>query len=257
MDRTKIPDRPFNSKRPGALVGVLLTVTEYLLALYRTIGELRGAGNFGHCAECRRVDELAEITPERMIAPELSLKNGAVLLWAGTDCAPVQKIKQLAVMHGIDYLKPLKEQDQGFISILLYGYDKETVSFFHNKKPRTDYYRGCVHDLKSMIDKRTTSKGNLRMISFFSSKTACPSCHGTGMSMSEIQLGGRSLAEAMKLPIPKLRSFVISLPQLMDANEHDTASPILSQLEPMLIYLNKIGLRTLNPTIEQKVVCED
>lgn len=32
----------------------------------------------------------ADIDPERMIATELSLKNGAVLLWAGTICAPVE-----------------------------------------------------------------------------------------------------------------------------------------------------------------------
>lgn len=256
MDRTQFPVRPFNPKRPGTLVGILLTVSEYLGALYGSIAETRGPGTYGHCTACGGTVGSVEIAPGRMIAPELSLKNGAVLLWAGTDCAPVPRIRQLAAMLGIDYRKPLEEQDPEFISVLLYGYDKEPVSFVHNKRPRTDYYRGCVHDLQFMIDARTTSKGNRRMISFFSKKMDCPACQGTGMSNSvlDIRLAGHRLPEAEKLPIPEMRSFIQSLPQFLDANEYDSASPIISQLEPMLIYLNKIGLRTLNPTIPQDVV---
>ncbi|WP_307719188.1 hypothetical protein [Paenibacillus agaridevorans] len=256
MYRTQIPDKPFNSKRPGTLVGILLAVSEYLGALYGKIAETMSACSYGRCSECGGNVGSAEIDPSRMIAPELSLKNGAVLLWAGTDCAPVPRIRQLAAMLGIDYLKPLDEQDPGFIPILLYGYDKEPVSFVHNKKPHTDYYRGCVHDLQYMIDARTTSKGNLRMISYFSKRSDCPACQGTGMSntVTDIRLAGHRLSEVEKLPIPEMRSFILGLSQLIDANEHDIVSPIISQLEPMLIYLNKIGIRTLNPTTAQEIV---
>lgn len=256
MDHTQIPAKPFNPKRLGTLVGVMMTISEYLLALYGMIAETRGAGSYVHCAECNGSVGSAEIDPGRMIAPELSLKNGAVLLWAGTDCAPVPRIRQLAAMLGIDYRKPLVQQDPGFIPVLLYGYDKEPVSFVHNKRPRTDYYRGCVNDLQTLIDARTTSKGNLRMISFFSKKTDCPACRGTGMSntVSEIRLAGYTLAESENLPIPEMHSFILSLPQFMDANEYDIASPIIRRLEPMLIYLNKTGLRALNPSIAQDTV---
>ncbi|GAA3412295.1 hypothetical protein ACFFNY_23370 [Paenibacillus hodogayensis] len=236
-----------NPKRPGALVGVLMAVSECLGVLYGSIAETRSAGSYGPCAECDGTDAPAEIDPGRMIAPELSLKNGAVLLWAGTDCAPVQRIRQLAVMLGIDYLMPLEEQDRWFISVLLYGYDKEPVSFVHNKRQRTDYYRGCVSDLQTMIDARTTSKGNLRMISFFSKHSECPVCLGTRMSKGvlDIHISGHTLAEAEKMPISEMLSFINSLRQSMDAHEFENAGPIVSHLEPMLLYLSKIGLRTL------------
>jgi excinuclease UvrABC ATPase subunit len=247
MYRTHIPVRPFNPKRPGALVGVIMTVSEYLGVLYGSIAEKWNVGSYGPCAECGGIVVPVEIDPGRMIVPELSLKNGAVLLWAGTDCAPVQRIKQLATMLGIDYSKPLEEQDRRFISVLLYGYDKEPVSFVHNKRLRTDYYRGCVSDLQTMIDAHTTSKGNLRMISFFSKFTECPACLGTGMSKDVlgIHISGHTLAEAEKLPLPAILSFIKSLRQSMDAHEFENISPVVSHLEPMLIYLNKIGLRKL------------
>lgn len=73
-------------------------------------------------------------------------------------------------------------------------------------------------------------------------------------TVSEIRLAGYTLAEAERLPIPELLFFIINLPQSLDANEHDLARTIISHLEPMLIYLNKIGLRTLNPTIMQDVI---
>ncbi|QTH43224.1 hypothetical protein J4772_01760 [Cohnella sp. LGH] len=247
MYLSHIPARPFNPKRPGTLVGVMMTVSEYLGVLYGSIAETRSAGSYGHCAECGGTVASTEIDPGRMIAPELSLKNGAVLLWAGTDCAPVPRIRQLGAMLGIDYLRPLEEQDQRFISVLLYGYDKEPVSFVHNKRPRADYYRGCISDLQTMIDARTTSKGNLRMISFFSKHSECPACLGTGMSkgMLDIHISGHTLAEVDKLPIPEMLSFIKSLQQSMDAHEFNLVGPIVSHLEPMLLYLRKIGLRTL------------
>lgn len=251
MDRTTIHVRSFNPKRPGSLVGVMMTVSEYLGALYGNMAETRIADSYGPCAECSGTAALPEIDHGRMIAPELSLKNGAVLLWAGTDCAPVPRIKQLAAMRGIDYLRPLEEQDPGFISVLLYGYDKETVSFVYNKKLHTDYYRGCVSDLQSMIDARTTSKGNLRMISFFSKQTECSACQGTGLSkgVSDIHISGLTLAEVNKLPIAEMLSFINNLRQAMDVHEFEIVEPIISHLVPILLYLSKIGLRTLPSVI--------
>src|SRR5690606_16407858 len=117
-------------------------------------------------------------------------------------------------------------QDPGFISILLYGYDKEPVSFVHNKKPHTDYYRGCVSDLQYMINARTTSKGNLRMISFFSMQEECPACRGFGLNKLDIQIAGRTLAEATKLPIAEMLSFIKSLEQSMDRHEFESVGSI-------------------------------
>lgn len=256
MYYTQISAKPFNPKRPGALVNLLMNVSENLGALYGSIAETRGDGFYAPCAECSGNIAPCDIDHSRMIAPELSLKNGAVLLWAGTDCAPVPRIRQLAAMLGVEYQRPLEEQDQQFISILLYGYDKEPVSFVHNKRPRTDYYRGCIPDLQSMIDAGTTSKGNRRMIAFFSKQSECPACRGTGLnkSMSEIPISGLTLPETAKLPIPVMHSFIKNLLRSMDPREYERVGPIACHLEPMLLHLTKIGLRKLPSTASKRVL---
>jgi len=148
----------FNPNRPGALIGTLTEVSEYLS--YAEIGKsglpreaslsqnLAESGRHEACLTCNGTGAvIGDIDPSRMIATELSLKHGAVLLWAGTNCGPVAMIKQLAKLLEIDFGKPLNEQDSSFIDILLYGYEKEPVSYEHKKKPLKGFYRGCVHDL--------------------------------------------------------------------------------------------------------------
>lgn len=82
MDRMHIPVKPFNPKRPGTVAGVMMSVSEYLGELYGLIAETRSAGSYVPCMACNRSVTRSEIDPSRMIAPELSIKNGAVLLWA-------------------------------------------------------------------------------------------------------------------------------------------------------------------------------
>ncbi|MFC3773719.1 hypothetical protein [Paenibacillus sp. GCM10012303] len=261
MDRTLFPMKRFNAKRPGALIGTITEVLEYMRLLYAEIGKSRlpgGASPFQHPSEsgrhvaCLTCDGtgvvIGDIDPSRMIATELSLKHGAVLLWAGTNCGPVAMIKQLAKMLAMDFGKPLAGQDYRFTDILLYGYEKEPVSYVHNRKQLKGFYRGCVHDLRYMRDAGTISRGNLRSIRFFSRQEPCPMCSGSETSSERISItiGGRSVSEVSRIPIPDLLLFIKNLPLSLDFFERERCSEIIEEVETRLIYLHKIGLHTLH-----------
>jgi excinuclease UvrABC ATPase subunit len=267
LDSIKLPQKKFNSKRPGGLIGTITEVSEYLRLLYAMIGKSRdnnGAWTshdfsenspYGACSSCNGTGTvIGDIDPSRMIAPELSLKHGAVLLWAGTNCGPVSMIKELAKMIGIDLARPLVEQDKRFTDILLYGYDKEPVSYVHKKKQLKGFYRGCVFDLGYMRDAGTTSRGNLRAIQFFSRQVKCLECNGSKLNPESIAITieGQSIVEISRMPISKLLLFNHNLSTSLDEHELKISSEIIDEIELRLIYLNKIGLKAL-PSADFKI----
>jgi excinuclease UvrABC ATPase subunit len=267
LDSIELPKKRFNAKRPGGLVGTIMEVSEYLRLLYAMIGKSRdnnGAwtsqdfsenSSYGPCSACNGTGTvIGDIDPSRMIAPELSLKHGAVLLWAGTNCGPVSMIKELAKMIGIDFERPLAEQDKRFTDILLYGYDKEPVSYVHKKKQMKGFYRGCVFDLRYLRDAGTTSKGNLRAIEFFSRQVKCLECNGSKLNPESlaIKIEGQSIVEVSRLPISKLLLFNHNLSTSLDEHELKISSDVIVEIELRLIYLNKIGLKAL-PSVDVNI----
>ncbi|XEC95958.1 hypothetical protein AB6A23_05165 [Paenibacillus tarimensis] len=265
MDRSELLKKKFNSKRPGALIGTITEVSEYLRLLYELVGKSGDNHNgscrfqehsekstYGACNACNGTGTVnGDIDPNRMIAPELSLKHGAVLLWAGTSCGPVSMLKELAKMIGIDFERPLAEQDKRFIDILLNGYDEEPVSYVHKNKNLISHYHGCVFQLRHMRDAGTTSKGNLRAVDFFSRKIRCPECNGSELNAESLALSieGQSIVEVSSLPISGLLLFIHNLTTTHDEHELMIASEVIDEIEKRLIYLNKIGLKAL-PSID-------
>lgn len=249
-------------KPKGSLVGAITEVQDGLKSLYALIANgsdksrLWSAHDFteskvnSQCSTCGGSEKGIDIDPRKMIAPELSLKHGAVLLWAGTNCGPVEKIKQLAKMLSIVYDKPLVEQDKQFIDILLYGYDQEPVNYTYKKMLKQSFYRGCLFDLKYMRDAGTTSKGNLRAIDYFSGPVGCQECsqrsHYKPESLS-IKVLGLSIAEAMRLSIEEMQLFIRELLSTIGLEEWENTRVIIENIEVRLLYFNKIGLRALSP----------
>ncbi|REE89089.1 excinuclease ABC subunit A [Paenibacillus taihuensis] len=186
-----------------------------------------------------------DLDPRRMIAPELSLWNGAVLLWAGTDCGPVAKIKVLAARIGIDYKKPLAQQEEQFVDILLHGYAHEPVTYVHKKVVKTAFYNGCVTDLKYMRDKGTVSKGILRAIKLFSLHEQCPACEGNLAEQVRL-LQGYSLSDIKQLPISESLQVVLKLREMLDEEQSDRYGELIEYVSMHLEYLHKIGMRSLS-----------
>lgn len=245
--------KKFNAKRRGSLVSTITGVLEHLSSLYANIGETREKDgtwslreSTSTCPTCNGTGiVIGDIDPSRMVATELSLKKGAVLLWAGTNCGPVVKIRELAKMIGINFERPLAEQDKQFTDILLYGYDKEPVTYVHKKKEHRNYYRGCVFDLKYMRDAGTTSKGNLWAIKLFSRHDKCSNCTESFLEQERLVMGN-SLADMLRMQISESLLLVQKLCNYLDKQELDNYCELINDIELRLSYLNNIGLKSLS-----------
>jgi excinuclease ABC subunit A len=96
-----------------------------------------------------------------------------------------------------------------------------------------------------MRDAGTTSKGNLRAIDYFSRKEKCPACNESELNHDIKMIQGRSLAEALQLPLPELLLFVQGLSPSLDEREWKNSHAVIEEIELRLVYLNKIGLKAL------------
>jgi|GEM_PF-1680250 Excinuclease ATPase subunit len=246
----------------SSLIAAITGVQELLKHLYAASGNQMNSGqswsaedftelkNNKECPLCNGNKTAVDIDPRRMIAPELSLKHGAVLLWAGTNCGPVEMIKQLAQALGIDYNRPLAEQDPAFIDILLYGYEKEPLTYTHRSNPKHGFYRGCMNDVKYLRDSGTTSKGNLRAIDYFSGPVHCPVCSQSSHYHTEslsVTVCGLTIRETAVLSINELILFVRQLKQSWGQGELMAVHEIIEDIEARLSFLHKLGLKNLSP----------
>ncbi|WP_245364071.1 hypothetical protein [Cohnella thailandensis] len=256
--------KAFNPKIESSLVGTIVGVSDSWRLLYANLASRWNPNwtwmtepspeNYSSndcssddCAFCHSGVAGSDIDPERMIAPELSLRKGAVLLWAGTDCGPVKMIRQLAGLIGIDEEKPLAEQDRRFVDILLYGYGEEPILYVHNGKQKIGCYRGCVNDLKFMREAGTTSKGNLRAIRYFSGPVVCKECNGSRLRLESrhIRIHGLSIVEALQLPVPEMLSFLRDVSRSVGREEGSDGMPLIEAIQARLEHLQRIGLQSL------------
>lgn len=132
-------------------------------------------------------------------------------------CAGVQN-QSIGQDDRDDYEKPLAEQDRRFMDVLLYGYEKDPVSYVYKKKQATSFYHGCVADLRYMRDAGTKSKGNLRAIRLFSKQVQCATCNGSKMApeLLATTIQGQSIIDTLRLPIQELLLFIRGLPHSLD-----------------------------------------
>lgn len=253
-------DQKTIGRNPRSSVGTITEISDYLRLLYSTIGksetgskprsprEFSANSPYGACPACSGIGFKTDIDPNRVIARELSLKQGAVLLWAGSSGSEIAAIKALAQMIGIDYEKPLAEQDERFIDILLYGYDKEPVTFMHKGKQLTRYYSGCVPALRAMQNGGTTSKGNLTALEQFSGQVVCGECGGCKLKRESlgVTIMGKSIIDVSRMPVSELVPFFRKLPELLDKREALISGQVIEEATSRLILLTEVGLGYLS-----------
>lgn len=253
-------DQKTIGRNPRSSIGTITEISDYLRLLYSAIGKsedgtkLRSPREFsansphGACPACSGIGFKTDIDPKRIIARELSLKQGAVLLWAGSAGSEIAAVKALAQTIGIDYEKPLAEQDERFIDILLYGYDKEPVTFMHKGKQLTRYYSGCVPALRAMQNGGTTSKGNLTALEQFSGQVVCGECGGCKLKRESlgVTITGKSIIEVSRMPISELVPFFRKLPELLDKREALIAGQVVDEVKSRLTLLAEVGLGYLS-----------
>src|SRR5512137_1375422 len=143
----------------------------------------------GACPDCQGLGNKLEIDPDRVIDPEKSLCDGALIAmeWNNVreDANPGyywQMLEAMAQHYHIDMNKPFKELSAEQQDLVLHGTRGEKIRLhYHNRDGRQATFDAAFEGVIGNLERRyreTNSEYIREKISEFMSDRPCPTCHG-------------------------------------------------------------------------------
>lgn len=208
----------------------------------------------GACETCNGLGTLLKIDPEKVIAPSLSINEGAVIpfarmleheTWFGRLVNTV-----VESYHG-STRKPFSELSDDLQHVLLYG-DSKTYTVngenrFGRKTTIEEKFIGFIRELERR-HKETESEFVRLEIERYMRKETCPACNGKRLKPESLSvtIGGINIANVTDLSISKSLMWVKeSLLSELSEKEKIIATPIMKELSARLSFLDAVGLNYL------------
>jgi len=216
----------------------------------------------GACITCSGLGTLLKIDPDKLIAADLTLSEGAIIPFAGTlssDTWYARKVSAVVEQHGGDSKKIWKKLPEEIKQVLLYG-DKQWYRVSgSNRQGReasfTFEFAGVVNDLERRYQE-TQSDFIRAEIERFMKKEVCPDCAGTRLKPEALSVTvlGKNIFDIVEMPINKSKDWAQTLKQIIhtDSNEKLTGSEktiargIVKEILSRLDFLVSVGLEYLN-----------
>ena len=194
----------------------------------------------GACPDCGGLGKIIGIS-EDLVIPDKSrsIYDGAVACWRGDKMSWFRDhLVEQAERCGIDIFSPYCRLDEHSRILLWEG---EPVR--EGESPDSDPNRLIgINEFFRFVESQRYKIQYRYMLSRFSGRTTCPSCHGSRLRKEAlwVKVGGRTIAQVLDLTVEDALEFVRSL-QLSPAEREIVAEP-LSEIESRLACIEDVGL---------------
>ena len=194
----------------------------------------------GACPDCGGLGKIIGIS-EDLVIPDKSrsIYDGAVAGWRGDKMSWFRDhLVEQAERCGIDIFSPYCRLDEHSRTLLWEG---EPVR--EGESPDSDPNRLIgINEFFRFVESQRYKIQYRYMLSRFSGRTTCPSCHGSRLRKEAlwVKVGGRTIAQVLDLTVEDALEFVRSL-QLSPAEREIVAEP-LSEIESRLACIEDVGL---------------
>lgn len=209
----------------------------------------------GACPNCNGLGSLLKIDENKIIAPNLTLSEGAIIPFerAVSSNSWWSRLVQTVVEDlGFDFRKtPWRDYSQEAQNILLYGnqgkiYTVAGENRFGEATKIKETFIGFVHELEKRY-KETESDWVRREIGNFMSTEICPECLGKRLTPAalSVTIADKNIAQFADLTIDKAWQFADSLTSAtenLSTNEKVIAQPIIQEIKSRLGFLLSVGL---------------
>ncbi|MEM8695671.1 MAG: excinuclease ABC subunit UvrA [Pseudomonadota bacterium] len=209
----------------------------------------------GACPACDGLGEKLEFD-EDLVVPngELSLKKGAVVPWAKSNPPSpyyMQVLGSLAREFGFDLDTPWRDLAEEHRDVILHGTQGQpvTLSFkdgrksYDVKKP----FEGVIGNLNRRM-MQTESAWMREELGKFQTAAPCEVCGGARLKPEAlaVKLGEEDISMSARRPVGQALAWFEALPDKLNDQQRQIATPILKEIVERLGFLNNVGLDYLN-----------
>lgn len=245
----KFTNKLFSEKRACSDCGISISEIEPRLFSFNSPQ--------GACETCNGLGTLQKIAVDKIIAPSLTLSEGAIIPFArmmSSDTWWSRLVMAVVETAGYDFRKtPYEEMSLEAQNILLYGsntvYRVEGENRFGKQTVVHEQFEGFIKNLERRYQE-TDSEFIRKEIGQYMHKQICPSCNGNRLKKEalSIHVDNKTIAEVTKLPIKKVLAWSTTLKNntvSVTAKETIIAESILKEIIARLGFLNSVGLNYL------------
>lgn len=204
----------------------------------------------GACPNCNGLGLTTEFEPNLVIPnPELSLREGAVSLWANrTSVHFFNFLDSLTSHYGTNIYTPYKNLPDQFKKVLLYGSGDEKITFYFERDDRRYKYKKTFEGIMSNLKRRymeTDSFQSREEIKQYMTFRPCPECNGAKLKRESrsVRTGNLGISEITELSVEKALDFFNNLK--LEGKNEIIAQRILKEIIERLGFLKDVGLSYL------------
>jgi excinuclease ABC subunit A len=210
----------------------------------------------GACETCNGLGSLLKIDISKMIAPALTLSEGAVIPFArvlSADSWWTRLVQEVAKEAGIDFRKSIfEEMPEEVQKLLLHGSDKIYTVFGENRFGKEtsiqEKFEGFVTNLERRYSE-TDSPYIRSEIEQFMNRQVCPQCHGDRLKAEplSVKIDDYSIAQVTQMPIDECYKWHETLftSEKISGKDKQIADSILKEIITRLNFLVSVGLNYL------------
>jgi len=204
----------------------------------------------GACPTCGGLGSITAFDPE-LIVPnqELSLREGAVLPWAGRNSVHfIDFIDALAMHYHADIYTPYKDLPEEFKRTILYGSGEKEIPFYFERGDRRHIDKKTFEGVIANLSRRYVETDSYQIreeIKRFMNFTPCPECGGAKLNQASrsVRVTGFAIHEIAALPIAGAIQFFRKL--VLTGKDAAIADRILKEIVERLAFLENVGLSYL------------
>ncbi len=210
----------------------------------------------GACPTCNGLGSILEIVPEKIVAPELTLSEGAIIPFARQltrDTWFTRLIKTIVKDQDYNYRETRWEEfDQETRDLLLFGSDKNYQVVGENRHGRLttihETFEGFVPKLEEKYEQSDSDYVH-KEIEKYQRKVTCPDCNGARLKPKSlsVEIDNLNISDISSMTINDSLDWAKKLTKsdYFNRKEQTISQPILKEIIARLGFLTSVGLEYL------------